>query len=1203
MAPGRRLEVIALSDSDDETAPGAKKARLKASRASNPALRTSRTQIVDTIDLTGDEELSDRRRYAPPKRTQATQPESISRFDDIISTITRGFHRATADHSVMPKAESPVIPPSDHEDEFPDDPIVGSNIAFDTCRSMRRNAVSTSPGNPNAASPSNKRTRDDDSDSPHAQVPNKRRRENQLDGDNVLQAPASLVSEASKSRSESSRQTDFKSPSRFSKARNSGRVATRDEMLDAASSGSRLAETKQTTQLMPLPVPKYRAVNSLDDLGGSTLNSRHGATHAQEQAPRMPRNQTHVLHRNSGILNDLAGSTEQEGSMQASHTKGKITPQEAPGAENVSAAPSPSAQLQGEAGGPWAHGSGGKNQITSSNLTANGDGHIAGHDLSNNPPQVATSVGIVPDLSGLPLQRHVELIIGKYMQEMRDDTDYFTKARLKRARQSIAFQNSRQAGDPSDGLTSGTKSTAAGVFARRRAINAAHQSTSNIAKSGDGGTKFTSDNYRGIKTSRSHQMARPTRCKFKLDDQDVPGYAHYVSLKSNLLAPNTKTMTVWPYFSEDEPNPNEFGEYYDKDTTQRQRKIRRLLQAQKAEEYVDSALQELNITWNDILQFLLDPSPDVGTSAPARAALLNRDASRSEDFPRVEGSKRWRAVLQASLDSSNANAETLAKAAIFCDNFQRMTASPLWHVARRSCEVKMALDAQEPNPKPVESRTCRICLKFNCTQHGELQEEDSDSDSEVETDDAVVTDIIYPLRRNYRKRMSFPASAPAEEHHIEIATSVPKQRKTPIYWEKGNYSKAGECGPFYPCHHPGVSCADADCSCFINKTPCEKSCSCSSACPRKFQGCSCSSTRHRKSGDLVCMRDERCACYQMGRECDPDLCGSCGVCDVLDPVHRHDDQKSKCHNASIQRGIPKHTLLGDSGVHGMGLYAGQDIKEHEFIGEYKGEVITRQEADRRGAVYEYQDNSYLFMLNTKQEVDSTLYGNKIRFINHRKMPEANVYPLIRLVNTVHRIGLFAYDNIKTGEELFFDYGPKFPEDLLGGKQDSASAQHPRSTKLVENFYEIQDEEDEIGNRRAKKASADGRSRARSRKTDPVKPKKQKGGARPGAGRKPGKKKASAKTAQEAAEGSKQALRNDGPDESRFELPQDRLTAYNISQDKDLDVNGGEDGEDDEDFDPDASEDEAGEQESEDESEENFYMRTRAGRGRPRRLEL
>ncbi|KAM0717096.1 hypothetical protein Q7P37_006948 [Cladosporium fusiforme] len=1249
MAPGRHVEVISLSDSDDETAPGAKKARLKASRANNPALRTNRAQNSEPIDLTGDYEPSDRQSRAPPKRSRPDQSPTtdtlIRKLQRKPSALTREIQRSATDSSAISKTDSPVIPPSDHEDELPDDPIAESTSASDVYHSMRRNAISrsitsrdhenervnysvmegtaaadvgnsarrnaisNSPGGTAVSFSPKKRVRETDSDAPDSRDPKKRRRVGAQDENRSTGSSSDLSSGvltgASKKKSKSLRETEQMRKDIVSQKKVLHLVTNenRDMAETSQENRSEMAEgVRPTSRKLPASkAPSSKSINALEP-SRSTLTIEDGAQPTHKHMSSRSQNQTaqtDVPYRGSGTQNDSERANLQETSYQAPTTENIDHIQQAPGAENASAASSPSAQLQGEADEALAQGPEG-NSRAPSKPTADDEGTIVGNKLSMDPPQVPESAGAVPDLSGLPLPRHVELIIGKYMQEMRDDTDYFTKARLKRARTSIALQQSRHAGSVAAGQQAASNSVAAEVFARQRKINAA-QHSSYTAKPGDGSAKFSSDNYRGNKTSRIHQIAKPTGCKAKVDDQDVPGYAHYVSLKSNILAPNTKTMTVWPYFGEDEPNPNEFEAYYDKDTTQRQRKIRRLLQAQKAEEYVDSALQDLHLTWNDILQFLLDPNPDVGTSVAARSALHNREASCSEDFPRVEGSKRWKAVLKASQDASKADAEKLAKAAIFCDNFQRLTGLPVWHVARRSDEVKKSIDAQEPRSKPVESRTCRICLKFNCTQHGELQEENSDSDSGVETDDAVTTDIIYPLRRNFRKRMCFPTSPPADE--LEITTSMTKQRKTPIYWEKGNYSKAGECGPFYPCHHPGETCAKAECSCVINKTPCEKSCGCSADCPRKFQGCSCSSARHRKSGDLVCMRDERCACYQMGRECDPDLCGSCGVSDVLDPVHRHDDMRSKCHNASIQRGKPKHTLLGDSGVHGMGLYAGQDIKEHEFIGEYKGEVITRQEADRRGAVYEYQDNSYLFMLNTKQEVDSTLYGNKIRFINHRSMPGANVYPLIRLVNTVHRIGLFAFDNIKTGEELFFDYGPKFPEDLLGGKQNSSSksAQHPRSTKLVEGFYEVEDEEDEIGNRRALKAPTNSKPRPRSRKTDPIKPKKQKGGARPGAGRK--KKNAQPTPTTSAMHDATPTLVDDNRDEGRFELPQDRLTAYNISQDKDQETNGGDD--DDDDFNPDAPDDIDADQESSEEQsdEDDFYMRTRHGRGRPRKLEL
>ena len=204
------------------------------------------------------------------------------------------------------------------------------------------------------------------------------------------------------------------------------------------------------------------------------------------------------------------------------------------------------------------------------------------------------------------------------------------------------------------------------------------------------------------------------------------------------------------------------------------------------------------------------------------------------------------------------------------------------------------------------------------------------------------------------------------------------------------------------------------------------------------------------------------------------------MADVLDPAHRHDDRilEGRCRMASIQRGIAKHTILGDSGVHGLGLYACEDMSRGDFAGEYKGETITKPEAERRGAVYFHQKLSYLFSLNNAQEIDSTYFGCKTRFINHVGATLANLSPRIIMVNTVFRIGMFANRLIKAGEELLFDYGPSFPKDQLGVESAKStlavkSAPRVRNAGLVrDNFYDVSLTKDQDGNIRAKKKATD-----------------------------------------------------------------------------------------------------------------------------------
>ena len=199
----------------------------------------------------------------------------------------------------------------------------------------------------------------------------------------------------------------------------------------------------------------------------------------------------------------------------------------------------------------------------------------------------------------------------------------------------------------------------------------------------------------------------------------------------------------------------------------------------------------------------------------------------------------------------------------------------------------------------------------------------------------------------------------------------------------------------------------------------------------------------------------------MNRECDPDLCGGCGVHLVLDPVNRYDDaiQKNHCQNAPIQLGVPKRTLLGDSRVHGFGLYAGEPIKENEFVGEYTGEIITKEETERRGVIYREQNRSYLFNLNRDQEIDSQRLGNKIRFINHAAKTSSlrNLAPKIFLCNMVQRIGMFAIKDIAVGKELFFDYGKDYHETLIdGSKKEKKSGKVVSKThnqSLINDFIE------------------------------------------------------------------------------------------------------------------------------------------------------
>ncbi|KAL7683143.1 putative SET domain, CXC domain, pre-SET CXC domain-containing protein [Plasmopara halstedii] len=226
-----------------------------------------------------------------------------------------------------------------------------------------------------------------------------------------------------------------------------------------------------------------------------------------------------------------------------------------------------------------------------------------------------------------------------------------------------------------------------------------------------------------------------------------------------------------------------------------------------------------------------------------------------------------------------------------------------------------------------------------------------------------------------------------------------------------------------PCSHVGY-CEPGVCSCVEKGIFCSKHCHCiHDECKIFFLGCQCLRGR---------CRTKACPCYCSGRECDIDLCKLCCADEIAArekgesydwKLGRKDSKHVSCQNRSIALSKEKHVRLGRSKLNNSvwGLFVEDFVAKDEFIIEYIGEMISQEEADRRGTIYDKADRSYLFNLDTKTVIDSTRKGNKTRYINHSSS-NPNCACKIVNVSSDFRIGLYAIHDIQPHTELFFDYG-------------------------------------------------------------------------------------------------------------------------------------------------------------------------------------
>ena len=150
-----------------------------------------------------------------------------------------------------------------------------------------------------------------------------------------------------------------------------------------------------------------------------------------------------------------------------------------------------------------------------------------------------------------------------------------------------------------------------------------------------------------------------------------------------------------------------------------------------------------------------------------------------------------------------------------------------------------------------------------------------------------------------------------------------------------------------------------------------------------------------------------CECYSLGKKCGTKSASFCcpsmacvafaytraGKVQVQPgtPIYECNSKCScppDCVNKVVQHGrkIPL-CIFRTPNLRGWGVRSMQPIRAHSFVTEYVGEVITSEEAEKRGHLYDEQGATYLFDLdfdddNSEFTIDAAKEGNISHFFNH-----------------------------------------------------------------------------------------------------------------------------------------------------------------------------------------------------------------------------
>ena len=124
-------------------------------------------------------------------------------------------------------------------------------------------------------------------------------------------------------------------------------------------------------------------------------------------------------------------------------------------------------------------------------------------------------------------------------------------------------------------------------------------------------------------------------------------------------------------------------------------------------------------------------------------------------------------------------------------------------------------------------------------------------------------------------------------------------------------------------------------------------------------------------------------------------------------------------NAGVSNRLSTSFLLKYHDGRQWGLHATTDHEEGDWMGEYRGEMVSREEGERRKRGKIATTPSYLLQVGPRY-LDAEYYGNALRFVNHVCVAPNCRYEQVWVEGRLH-VSVIALRAIQVGEELTVSY--------------------------------------------------------------------------------------------------------------------------------------------------------------------------------------